>query len=80
MDKVKDRNDLIVFHAGTKKEDGIIKTNGGRVLVITGIGDTLKEARDKAYSVIGKQGIWFEGMHFRKDIALQGLENKYIKI
>lgn len=80
LDKVKDRNDLIVFHAGTKKEDGIIKTNGGRVLVITGIGDTLKEARDKAYSVIGKQGIWFEGMHFRKDIALQGLENKYIKI
>ncbi len=75
LDKIKDRDDIIVFHAGTKKEEGKILTAGGRVLGITGIDETLNEARDKTYSVIGKEnnGIYFEGMQIRKDIAEKGL-------
>ena len=56
-----------LFHAGTKYEDGKLYTSGGRVMNVVGIGETLKEAREKAYKEIGK--IYFEGMYFRKDIG-----------
>jgi phosphoribosylamine--glycine ligase len=49
-----------------------IVTNGGRVLGVTAVGKTLKEALDKAYAAIPK--INFEGMHYRKDIGKQSLE------
>jgi phosphoribosylamine--glycine ligase len=57
----------IVYHAGTKYENGKFYTNGGRVLGVTATADTLDEALDKAYSAVSK--ISFEGMHFRKDIG-----------
>nr|WP_263327148.1 phosphoribosylamine--glycine ligase [Neobacillus sp. Marseille-Q6967] len=57
----------IVFHAGTTEKDNQIRTNGGRVLGITAIGDNLKEARDLAYQSIDK--ISFAGAHFRTDIG-----------
>ncbi len=64
-------NDIIVFHAGTKEEDGKYYTNGGRVLNVTALGNTLQEARDKVYSEIDK--ISFEGAYYRKDIAHRAL-------
>lgn len=58
--------DILIFHAGTKNDNGL-KTNGGRVLGVTALGDTLSLAREKAYENIKK--ISFEGMHYRKDIC-----------
>ena len=46
-------------------------TAGGRVLGVTALGNTLQEARDRAYQAVGK--ICFEGVQFRKDIAAKGL-------
>ena len=61
--------DVVVFHFATKKDGKKIATNGGRVLGITATGKTLNEALEKAYSVIGKNGIHFEGMQYRLDIG-----------
>ncbi|OIO00405.1 MAG: phosphoribosylamine--glycine ligase [Elusimicrobia bacterium CG1_02_56_21] len=58
----------LVFHAGTvKKDDGYV-TGGGRVLSVTATGDSVEEARQKAYAAVEK--INFEGMQYRKDIGL----------
>jgi phosphoribosylamine--glycine ligase len=62
---------VIVHHAGTKQEDGKLVTNGGRVLYITGIGDTIDEASAHAYAAIGPHGIHFDGMQYRRDIGHQ---------
>lgn len=64
IDEVKDS---VVFHAGTKEYNGNTLTAGGRVLGVTAIGDSIEEARKKAYEDINK--ISFEGMQFRKDIS-----------
>jgi len=50
-------------------------TDGGRVLAVTSYGSTLQEARDHVYSAIGTDGVYFDEMEFRKDIAWQGLTN-----
>lgn len=70
LDKIKNAKDVIVFHQGTKKQDANTVTNGGRVLAVTATGKSLKEALKKAYSVIGKNGIHFKGMQYRKDIGI----------
>ena len=62
----------VVFHAGTKFENGEYFTSGGRVLGVTCWDETLKGAVDRAYKVI--QTIHFDGAHFRKDIARKGLK------
>ncbi|HSH36760.1 phosphoribosylamine--glycine ligase [Schnuerera sp.] len=59
--------DIIIFHNGTIEKEGKIHTNGGRVISITALGNTLKEARDKIYKNLNK--VAFDGMYFRKDIA-----------
>jgi len=69
FDKVSDR--LMVFHAGTVNRDGRILSNGGRVLNVTSIGSTLKEARQNIYDEIGK--LEFEGSFYRKDIGYRAL-------
>ena len=61
-----DRN-ILVFHNGTKVKNGNIYTNGGRVISITTLGNTLEEARDRIYENINK--IYFDGIYYRKDIA-----------
>ena len=61
------RNDAVVYHAGTKYENGKFYTNGGRVLGITALGATLDEALDKAYDAVEK--IRFQDAHYRKDIG-----------
>ena len=63
-------NDVLVFHAGTKLgNDGIIYTDGGRVLTVVGVGQDMAEAREKVYRNIGN--IYFDGCYYRKDIALR---------
>jgi phosphoribosylamine---glycine ligase len=58
-----------IFQAGTKRQDGKIVTSGGRVLAITALGESVTEARERAYGAIRQ--IHFEGCHFRRDIALR---------
>lgn len=65
-------SDSKVFHAGTKKEDGIIKTSGGRVLGVTALGDDLRSAILKAYERVEK--IYWPSMYYRKDIGKKGLD------
>jgi phosphoribosylamine--glycine ligase len=63
--------EAVVFHAGTRLEDGVLVTSGGRVLGVTATGVDLGEARERAYRATAK--IAFEGMHFRRDIGAKGL-------
>ena len=60
-----------VFHAGTKKQDVKIVTNGGRVLGVTGLGDTLESAIKHAYEITEK--ISWENKYLRTDIGKKGL-------
>ncbi len=62
---------VVVFHAGTREENGSVVTSGGRVLAVTAMGDDLATARDRAYAAVAK--IHFEGCQFRRDIALAPL-------
>ena len=64
--------DVVVFHAGTKAVDGIVRTNGGRVLGVTALGNTLPEARAKAYAAADL--ISFDGLQRRNDIGAAGKE------
>ena len=59
--------DILVFHAGTKAEGGVIHTDGGRVLTVAVTGRNIAEAREKVYNNLPR--IHFEGCHYRKDIA-----------
>jgi len=65
LDRISD--DLLVFHAGTKSENGKIVTDGGRVLNIVGKGNTLDDALQNAYSEIDK--IQFKHVYYRNDIG-----------
>jgi len=67
LDEAGQKEGVIVFHAGTRKENGAYYTNGGRVLGLVGLGDTLGEALDKAYAAVKE--VSFENMHFRTDIG-----------
>lgn len=67
MDENGQVDGAVVYHAGTKYENGKFYTNGGRVLGVTATAHTLDEALDKAYAAVQK--IRFEGMHFRHDIG-----------
>ncbi len=67
--------DVVVFHAGTKREGDRILTAGGRVLTVVGLGETLKEAKERAYEGVSK--IHFEGMYYRRDIGDKAF--KYLK-
>ena len=60
---------VFVYHAGTKRENGVLKTNGGRVLNVCAKGKTVAEAREKAYANVRK--IHFDGMHYRTDIGIK---------
>jgi phosphoribosylamine--glycine ligase len=60
----------LVFHAGTALHDGRLVTNGGRILNVVGVGETVAEARGAAYEAAAH--IDFAGMHFRTDIAADG--------
>lgn len=74
VDAANARDDVVVFHAGTRRGRNCskLKANGGRVLNVTASGDTLKEAVDLAYSVI-RDDIKWSNKQFRTDIAHQAL-------
>src|SRR5438128_1418746 len=63
-----------VFHAGTKLENGLLVTDGGRVLGVSALGDTLADAKTNAYEAVSK--IHFQGMHYRRDIGDKALSKK----
>jgi phosphoribosylamine---glycine ligase len=66
--------DVQVFHAGTRREQGRILSSGGRVLSVTALGATVSAARARAYEAVAK--IHFEGCQYRHDIALAALRAK----
>ncbi|MGH8859249.1 MAG: phosphoribosylamine--glycine ligase, partial [Polaromonas sp.] len=65
--------DAVVFHAGTRKQDSATVTAGGRVLCVTALGSTVREAQQRAYEVA--QGIAFEGAQYRKDIGHRAVKS-----
>jgi phosphoribosylamine--glycine ligase len=65
---------VTVLHAGTRRENGQLVTAGGRVLVVSATGDTLRAARDAAYEAA--DAIRFGGKQYRRDIAAQALGSK----
>ncbi len=70
------RDDVMIFHAGTKFENGKLYTNGGRVLSVTAVADTLEESLRRCYEAISQ--IHFEGAYFRRDIGWRALKRKAI--
>jgi phosphoribosylamine--glycine ligase len=67
-----DREDVMVFHAATKEDDGHVVTSGGRVLCVCALGGTLKLAQQKAYEALNQ--IQFDGMQFRHDIGYRAIQ------
>jgi phosphoribosylamine--glycine ligase len=67
LEEAQQLEDVIVFHAGTKDMDGDIVTNGGRVLGVTALGQTIRDAKERAYRAVDK--IKFDGAYCRRDIA-----------
>jgi len=71
LDDATKLEDVRIFHAGTKRDAGEIKTAGGRVLAVTALGSTFEAARARAYEAISR--IHFENCHYRRDIALSAV-------
>ena len=78
LEEVEKMQDVVVFHAGTQQlNDSTTQrpktvTNGGRVLGVTGLGNTIKEAIEHTYQAVER--IHFEGMHYRRDIGQKALK------
>ena len=70
---LRNRDDVVVFHSGTRRDGDRILTSGGRVLSVTGVAgrDDLQTAIASAYDAVGQ--VRFEGAYFRSDIAARGL-------
>ncbi len=68
-------DDARVFHAGTADKDGKVVTNGGRVLCVTALGDTVKIAQQRAYQVL--EPIRFKGAQYRHDIGHRAIGRKH---
>ena len=68
-----DAEDAVVFHAGTTEKDGQILTSGGRVLCVTALADSVRQAQQKAYQTAST--IAFDGMQMRKDIGYRAIKN-----
>ncbi len=66
---------VFLYHAGTKREGGVLKTSGGRVIGVCAKGATVAEAREKAYRNVEK--IHFEGMQYRKDIGIKYVHEEH---
>jgi phosphoribosylamine--glycine ligase len=71
LDDAAKLEDVRIFHAGTKRDAGEIKTAGGRVLAVTALGSTIEAARARAYEAVSL--IRFENYHYRRDIALSAV-------
>ena len=71
-DWVDDSHDVLVFHAGTRKAGDHLESSGGRVLSVTGRGETLAQAQQ--HSLRAAEAITFEGKYFRRDIGWRELQ------
>jgi len=71
LDRIQREPNCLVFHSGTRRAGSDLVTDGGRVLSVTGLGDSLADALAAAYAGIGS--IQFEGMTFRRDIGARAL-------
>jgi phosphoribosylamine--glycine ligase len=60
-------NDVMVFHAGTRRDGDDVFTSGGRVLCVTALADNVRQAQQRAYAVVRE--IQFDGMQYRSDIG-----------
>ena len=69
----KDELDAMVFHAGTTAKQGETLSSGGRVLCVTVLADSVKQAQQKAYEVA--KGIHFDGQQYRKDIGFRAIKS-----
>ncbi len=67
-----DTAEVTVFHAGTELQDGRLLTSGGRVLCVTALGDSIKQAQQRAYEAVN--GIRFDGAQFRRDIGHRAIK------
>ena len=74
LDAAGELEGVTVFHAGTAERDGRVVTAGGRVLAVSALGPTLRDARARAYQACGR--ITFEGMQYRRDIAAEAAEGE----
>ena len=74
LDMAAEDESVRVFHSGTRRENGRILTDGGRVLGVTALAGDLSSAIISAYEAVNK--IRFEGMHYRRDIGARGLQTK----
>ena len=68
------QSDLKVFHAGTKVENGVVKSNGGRVLCVTSLGSSVHSAQQKAYNAVSK--ISWKNSYYRKDIGYKAVKRE----
>ncbi len=68
-----DADDAVVFHAGTQLKDGVVSVTGGRVLCVTVLADSVKQAQQRAYDVA--RGIQFDGAQYRRDIGFRALKS-----
>ncbi|MCP4650203.1 MAG: phosphoribosylamine--glycine ligase [PVC group bacterium] len=71
LDSAEKEADIVIFHAGTKKDGDTILTSGGRVLGVTGLGASVTEAIEKTYVVV--DNIQFDRIYFRRDIGKKAL-------
>ena len=69
----KDELDAMVFHAGTTAKEGETLSSGGRVLCVTVLADSVKQAQQKAYEVA--KGIHFDGQQYRRDIGFRAIKS-----
>ena len=72
LNMAEENNRVAVFHAGTRREEDAVVTDGGRVLGVTAVDQDLASAMMLAYEAVNK--IHFEGMHYRRDIGAKGLK------
>ncbi|HLS89955.1 MAG TPA: phosphoribosylamine--glycine ligase, partial [Limnochordia bacterium] len=63
--------DVLIFHAGTRQVEDRVVTDGGRVLGVTALGETIRDAISRAYQAVDR--IHFEGKQYRKDIGFKAL-------
>ena len=70
----KTREDCMVFHAGTALVDKEVRTSGGRVLCVTALGETVRQAQRTAYAAVAD--IHFDGMQYRKDIGYRAVAGR----
>ncbi|MDR3005582.1 MAG: phosphoribosylamine--glycine ligase, partial [Acidovorax sp.] len=69
-----DADDAMVFHAGTQLDEaGVPRTSGGRVLCVTVLADSVKQAQQKVYDVA--RGIHFDGAQYRRDIGYRAIKS-----